>query len=412
MAAEAPTLLFLRVPQFEAAVLQALHPSLRGRPVLAVSSFRALGRVLAASPEALACGVTAGMTVRLARERCPDAQLLPPDAEGEERAMAAIFAAATTRSPLVERAGRGGLLLDTAGTERLFGRGVDLAAGLQREVKDRYRLPTAMGLSRRRAWSALAQRVAEPEGVFAVLPGLEAGFLDAVSPAWLDGIGPRTLERLHEMNITNLGQLRPFGRERLVGLFGAAGRILSDVLAGEEDMLPVRPAEESLRCRDVGERIEAAATLAEDTVAAEQLRVVMRALAGTVAASLRMRGAGAARLRLRIAYADGRSAVRQARLPGQVCNEAVLRAAALRLLERLHGRRVRLTRLVLRAESLGPPERQRSLFEAPAVRTDDALGRSLDRIRRRYGAETLRSGAELLCRASDPDRAALGGGGR
>ncbi len=408
MVREEPTLLYLRIPQFEAAVLQAVQPGLRTRPVLVVSSFRALGRVLAASPEARQSGVEEGMTLRLARERCPEGRWFTPDPELEERALQAVFAAAANYSPLVERAGRGSLLLDTAGLERLFGRGVDLAARLQREVRERYRLPNALGLARRRSWSALAERFAEPDGIFALLPGLEAGFIDLISPAWLEGIGPKTRERLLEMNLTRLGQLRQFDRSALLEVFGAPGRVLADTLDGAESEGPVLAAEASRRCREAGGRIEAAAVLAEETVAAEPLQVVVRTLAATAAGHLRARGLGAARLHLRLFYNDGRSVTGQVKLSGFVQSETQLRDSAGQLLTRLHQRRVRLAKIWLRVERFAPPQSQAELFAPAPVRQEAPLVSSLDRIRQRFGANTIGTGLDLLYR--NQDRPRLGGG--
>ena len=58
MTTASPTILALRVPDFDAAIRQAVEPRLRGRPVAVASSFQPLGRVLAANSEARALGVS------------------------------------------------------------------------------------------------------------------------------------------------------------------------------------------------------------------------------------------------------------------------------------------------------------------------------------------------------------------
>ena len=89
---DAPTLLTLRVPAFEAAIRKAVDPALAGRPVAVVTSFKPLGRVLAACPSALAAGIAEEMHYPEARNLCPDAAFFTPDRRLAERALAAFKA--------------------------------------------------------------------------------------------------------------------------------------------------------------------------------------------------------------------------------------------------------------------------------------------------------------------------------
>ena len=54
------------------------RPDLRGKPLLVGGDPKRRGLVVAASPEAAACGVAPGMSVWEALRLCPGAALLPP----------------------------------------------------------------------------------------------------------------------------------------------------------------------------------------------------------------------------------------------------------------------------------------------------------------------------------------------
>ncbi len=65
-------IIFLHVPGFYAAVEQADHPALRGRPVVVGGDPSKRGAVTSASVEARAHGISEGMELRDVRERWPE----------------------------------------------------------------------------------------------------------------------------------------------------------------------------------------------------------------------------------------------------------------------------------------------------------------------------------------------------
>ncbi|MDR1613733.1 MAG: hypothetical protein LBT97_13265 [Planctomycetota bacterium] len=326
-------LLTLRVPAFDAAIRKAVDPGLASRPVAVVTSFKPLGRVLAACPVAESCGIGMDMPYPAARNCCPDAVFFVPDRRLSERALRALLEQALAFSPQVE-------------------------------------------------------------------PGGEEAFLARVPVAWIDGVSAKTRSRPLEMNIRSAGQLRQFAREDIVRQFGAAdGEALWNVVHPHPWNIAVGRATADIT--DEAVRVEAALT--EATVNGEKVRLVARALAEQVAATLRTRNSGAARLRLTLLHVDGAMKSAVAATGGFVRDETMLAALASTLLERVFRRRVRVGRLWLAAEKLSAPERQGVLFSPAAIhdkesRTVDAaktatLLNTLDRIRRRYGDDGIRPAA-------------------
>lgn len=399
---ESATLLALRIPAFEAAIRKAADSRLASRPVAVVTSLRSRGRVLAACPTARDAGVAEEMYYPAAKLACPDAVFLMPDRSLAEQAFQALWRLAATYSPHIEAAGNGCVLLDTRGTQKLWGEGMRVAERARRDVFARLRLPAAVGLAAHRPWSLLASRAAGDRGIREIPPGSEDGFLDHVPVAWIDGITAKTRTRLMEMNIRMAGQLRQFGREHIARQFGSGcGDVLWNVLHPQSWRVG-GAGPESVDAAD--DAIRAEAFLAEATVEEEKTWLTADALVGRVAAVLRRRDLGAARLRLTLLHVDG--VVKSAFSPtgGYIQDETALLGVARRLLRRVFTRRVCLSRLWLAAEKLAEPARQKVLFpeaetgglsatSRPDRKKEAALLHTLDCIRARYGEDTVVSGA-------------------
>lgn len=393
----AATILTLRIPCFEAVLRKASDERLHNRPVVIVTSFKPLGRVVAACPLALAQGVREEMPYPAAKVGCPDAAFFPPDRQLSARMAQQLLLRAEHYSPLVEAASNGCVLLDTQGTEKLWGNGYRVAEMLIRDVESSLNMTAAAGLACRRPWSLLASRAAGGTGVCHIPPGEEDEFLDRVPADWVDGLLPRTRGQLLEMNIRTLGQLRDFGRMELARQFGdKCGEALWQVLH-PPDWEPMaspcgRPAAD---LRDNAIRVDAAMT--EVSVDGGKLRVVARDLAGQVAATLRLRNLGTAKLRLTLLHTDGAVKSAEGKTGGYVQAEGVLMATAEMLLARAFRRRVRVIRMWMEAEKLAPPARQGVLFQdglaAPAAA--ERLLTAVDGIRKRYGERSVESAALL-----------------
>ncbi len=397
------TVITLRIPCFEAMLRKATDKQLLNRPVVIVTSFKPLGRVVAACPLALAQGVREEMPYPVAKAGCPDAVFFPPDRQLSAQMMQQLLLAAEHFSPLVEAGSNGCVLLDTQGTEKLWGNGYQVAEMLIRHVENSLKMTAAAGLACRRPWSLLASRAAGDTGVCHVPPGEEDEFLDHVPADWVDGLLPRTRSQLLEMNIRSLGQLRGFGRTELARQFGdKCGEVLWQVLH-PPDWEPVT----SLCGRPLAgmpdDRIRVDAAMREISVDGDKLRVVARDLAAQVASTLRRRHLGAAKLRLTLLHTDGAVKSAESRTGGYVQAEDALLATAEALLARAFRRRVRVIRMWMEAEKLAPPARQGVLFPggesvqaAVAVRAaSERLLTAVDGIRKRYGDASVGSAALL-----------------
>src|SRR5579859_7185019 len=126
----AATILHADLDAFYASVEQLLDPSLRGRPI-AVGG----GVVLAASYEAKAFGVGAGMPAGRARRLCPGLVCVGGHFEEYQRLGDEVIAVLGDFTPWVERISIDEAFLDVAGSVHLFGSPPEIASRIRERVR-------------------------------------------------------------------------------------------------------------------------------------------------------------------------------------------------------------------------------------------------------------------------------------
>ncbi len=378
----------VEVPDFAVAVERLRHRGLRTWPVLIAPPGGPRSLVLAASGEARAEGVVAGMRLGAAQRLCPRAAVLPPDRILYRRADGALTDLLGDFTPVVEIGRQGRSFLDMSGTARLHGPARDAAARLLREVGGRLRLPAAVGIAVNKAVSEVASSLIRGD-LLDVLPGSEQPFLSPWEVRKLPGAAEVPDPRLFEdLNIRRIGQLAGQPAAHLAAAFGRLGPVLRQRARGV-DPRPVLPPPHQPQVRQ--EEILAAETNESDLLAA-----AVRRLAERGGWRLRRRRVAAGSLGLQVGYVDDYAIEGAARLARPARDDGPLAAAAAALLRRLLRRRVRVRYLGLVLADLRPTGRQLELFPpaaAAAVAPEPDLTRALDRIRDRFGIEAIRRGA-------------------
>ena len=102
---------------FFASVEQAVHPELKGRPVITGAE---RGIVAAASYEAKARGVKRGVPLHQVKQVCPECVLLPSDYETYSLYSKRIFAILRRFTPVVEEYSIDEAFCDLTGLRRLY----------------------------------------------------------------------------------------------------------------------------------------------------------------------------------------------------------------------------------------------------------------------------------------------------
>jgi DNA polymerase-4 len=384
-------ILHLDIPAFPIAVERVVEPHLRCRPVVVAPSSSSRAPILVSSLEARAAGVFRGMPLARAVRICRDLTVLPPNPSLYRRASGAILHLLSGYSPLLEPAGGGHVFLDMTGTKRLFGEAADSADRIHREVLRRLRLASTLGVASNKLVSRVAARVIRPERLYDVFPGSEAPFLAPLGVDLLPAVDPPSREVLSEVNVVRVKELAALTLPHLRILLGKrAGRLFREA-KGIDDS-PVRPPDAAPVAREEE-------TLAEDSNEEAVHREALDRLVVKAASQLRKTGREAARISVRIRYADGVESETSGSPERPTASEFLLREAADRLFEKARGRRIRIRHLEVSLLDLRDLPRQLCLFDAPpsgapAAHRRENLERALERIQERYGAEAV--GAKRL----------------
>ncbi|TMD74982.1 MAG: hypothetical protein E6I82_05765, partial [Chloroflexi bacterium] len=247
----------------------ARRPDLYGTPVI-------VGRwdehVVAASDEAQAFGVLAGMALRQAEHLCPQATFVLPDEEAVVRIRELVSSALYDLAPIVEVRDEGIAWLDLRG---VVNPGQSIRAARHRLLKAIGREPR-LGLAPGPFSARLAAARARPGRLLRIADAREFR------------------ERLDLLGLRTLGAVAAIGPRELESQLGRDGRHAVLLAQGlEPDQLePWRPPLFTSAHRQFGEPVEDR----------EALLFVARALCSDLADELGLRGAGAKHVRVRLVF--------------------------------------------------------------------------------------------------------------
>ena len=271
----------------------ANRPDLIGQPAMVA---RGDGHVLAATEDAMMAGVRPGLTLRQAEALCPAVITTPSDTLGASRLAERIAAALYDLAPAVEVRLDGRAWLDLAGVPRVAFAVAEARGRLQAAVGVEPRLGLAPGpftaaLAAGRAGPGRLIRVEDPGAFLAPLPVRDLG------------LNAEQLERLEMLGLRTLGAVAALGPRQLESQLGKAGRTAALLARGSEPipLHPWRPLAVTGACRQLDPSLEDR----------EALLFVARGLCGDLSAGLGLRGAGARKVRVRLAVEDDREETRE-----------------------------------------------------------------------------------------------------
>ena len=385
------TILHADLDAFYASVEQLLDPGLRLRPI-AVGG----GVVLAASYEARAYGVHAGMPGWQARRLCPRLRFVGGHFREYQRLGDAVIAVLHDFTPVVERISSDEACLDVRGSTHLFGPPAAIATEIRRWVRGEIGLAVSVGVAGTKHLAKVASQVAKPDGLVVVEPGREREFLRPLPVELMWGVGPVTRERLAARGIATIGQLADVSPATLEGLLGAAAGAKLAALAVDRDGRRVHAGG---RAGSVG----AQSALGRRTPTPELLAVALAHLADRVATRLRAAARAGRTVTVRVRFVGRRSVTRSVTFAEPISATRTLAELAVDLAGAAladHPAEREITLLAVSVSNLVPePALQLVLplaLDGDRRRPGTALGaarwaldRSVDAVRARFGREAV-----------------------
>lgn len=381
------------IPAVEVALAQLHEPHLRTRPVAIapLNTARALLREI--SSVAGQAGLAVGMSVDHARRICPSLQVLAPNPTRVRTVDESLLRVVARYAPVWELSQPGSFLMDVTGTGRLFGPAYDVAAKVQQEVLEQYRLDGVAGVGSNKLIAQTAATLIEPSELYDVRPGSEEVFMSPLSVGTLPGLQRPCMRKvvslLDDLNLSTLGDVAASPLDALEAAFGDYAGFLSRWAQGI-DSVPVLPPtvqptlEETILFEP--DEIDDPVLIGRSLDALQRLCRILRS---------QRRVCG--HLTLTIRYSDHIEVSKHEQIQPETCWECDLSPIVVSLFHKAMRRRIRLRALTLSMSGLTGYAEQRVLFEE---RTPDhrqreraqKLAVALDSLKARFGEQVIRYG--------------------
>lgn len=375
------SILHLDMDAFFAAVEQRENPSLCGKPLL-IGHDGPRGVVATASYEARPYGCRSAQPMSVAKRLCPQALVLPVRMGLYRQVSRQMFAILDQFSPLVEPLSIDEAFLDMTGSEGQLGSAPEAARRLKDRIRSELQLTASVGVAPNKFLAKLASDMQKPDG----LTVIRAEEIDRILPPLpvtrLWGVGRATAERLRNLGIRTMGDVRARSEKWLQEFFGSEAERYFRLAHGIDDR-PVVPDREA-------KSISQEQTFGTDLANPAAVRGILLEQVEQVGFRLRRYGLAACGVSLKIRFGEFKTINRSATLPAPTDSTTELWQVARGLFDKWEFRPVRL--IGMAAERLTCGQEQLALFADPQRERQRKLDSVADQINQRFGQRTIRRG--------------------
>ncbi len=220
------------VPHLSLQIARLDQPQLDGQPLILGPSVGGYPRVIDVTPEATACGIRPGMSLREATALCPEAIVRTPDPAHEMHVWERLLCRLDDLSPRVATDQPGTAYIDLSGSIRSLG--PPEVAACQLLAAAPAALRPRVGIAPSKFSALAAARTAPPGGSRNVAPAELAVFLAALPADWLP-LPPNQLALLRRLGLNTMGALAALPPAAVAARLGPAGRRAWALASGQSD---------------------------------------------------------------------------------------------------------------------------------------------------------------------------------
>jgi DNA polymerase-4 len=283
------------------------------------------GVITTATYPARQFGVGSAMGMMKAARLCPQALVLPVDFEEVRRYSRAFKATIREIAPVVEDRGVDEVYIDftdVPGGQREGGR--VLARLIQKAIFDKTGLTCSIGVAPNKLIAKMASEFNKPNGISVVYEEDLQAKIWPLAVRKINGIGPKSEEKLARLHLHTLGDIAAQPREWLIDNFGKAyGSWMHDAAWGRDDRPVVTESEPVSMSRET--------TFDRDLHAVRdraELGAIFTELCEQVAQDLQRKGYVGRTIGIKLRYDDFRTATRDQTLDHYTADAREIRQAA------------------------------------------------------------------------------------
>jgi DNA polymerase-4 len=261
---------------FYASVEQRDDPQLRGKPVV-VAWRGSRSVVCAASYEARKFGVRSAMPAVRAERLCPPAIFLPPDFPRYRAVSRQVREIFKRHTDLIEPLSLDEAYLDVTENKTGLPTATQVARTIREQIRSELALTASAGIAPNKFLAKIASDWKKPDGLFVIQPEEIDSFLLPLPVDRLPGVGKVREEKLKQLEVQAIADLRRMDLATLEGRFGRYGVRLYELARGidNSEVVPDRPTQS----------ISAEDTFEQDVLLTEMEPMIRRLAEHTWAAS-------------------------------------------------------------------------------------------------------------------------------
>lgn len=370
---------------FFVSVERLLNSSLEGRPVL-IGGTSSRGVVASCSYETRRYGVHSGMPMKMARQLCPEANIVRGNSMNYTKYSKMVTDIVAESVPLFEKTSIDEFYADLSGMDRFFGT-YQFALELQKRVKKETGLPISFGLSVNKTVSKVATGEGKPYGHRLVERGTEKPFLAPLSVKKIPMVGSVTYKTLSQLGIARIKTLQEMPIDMMERVFGKNGVDIWNKANGIDNR-PVKPYHER-------KSISTERTFERDTIDVHKLKNLLTAMTENLAFQLRRGDKLTACVAVKIRYSDFSTYSLQRHISYTSADHLLL-SVVQELFDKLYNRRMLVRLIGVRFSHLVGGGYQINLFEDSEEMMN--LYQAMDHIRNRYGDTAVRRASGMEAR--------------
>jgi DNA polymerase IV (DinB-like DNA polymerase) len=234
---------------FFAQIEEKENPQFKGKPVVVGADPKeGKGRGVVSTCNYLArrYGIKSAMPISKAYQLCPKAIFLPVNLELYQKVSERIMEIIKRYSSKWEIVSLDEAYLDISFLED-FEKAEDLAKKLKNEILEKEKLTATIGIGPNKLIAKMAAEKAKrrselystteakPNGLLIIKSDRVKKFLEPLDIEDLPGIGPKTAEKLREIGINKIKELKKLSKAELKDMFGKAGETIYDRARGIDE---------------------------------------------------------------------------------------------------------------------------------------------------------------------------------
>lgn len=397
------TIMHVDMDAFFASVEQRDNPALRGKPVL-VGGASKRGVVAAASYESRKFGCRSAMPMAQALRLCPGAIVVKGNYGKYSAASKAVFEVLRAFTPDVQPISVDEAFMEMSGALHIYEKqwgisGISVlekvGLAIKQKIRDAVDLPASVGISGNKFLAKLSSDLSKPDGLKILDPRDAETELAPMPVGVIYGLGPKTQDRLRQIEIKTIADLRAFGEDRLVSRFGEQARDWLRLSRGEDNR-PVRLEREQ---KSIGKE----RTFFDNIADPDELRTVLLGFTEEVSRSLRADGLTCRGVTLKLRLGDFSTFTRSATFDAPTDSTKAIWAVVSDLLAKwLNERRGALRLMGISLHGLSSEE-QLDLFASASAREIETrasgkqkkVDKATDAIIEKFGRGSIKRGGSL-----------------